>query len=72
MIESPCNRICTLDERTGWCLGCARTIEEIMEWGQAGDERKREILAGLEERKAAGITESRRRSASRQAPPEAG
>lgn len=51
MIESPCNRICTLDERTGWCLGCARTMEEIMEWGQASDQRKREILAGLAERR---------------------
>jgi predicted Fe-S protein YdhL (DUF1289 family) len=51
MIESPCNRICTMDERTGWCLGCWRTIEEIMEWGPARDERKREILRELEERK---------------------
>lgn len=51
MIESPCNRVCTLDERTGWCLGCWRTIEEIMEWGTASEERKREILALLEERK---------------------
>lgn len=51
MIESPCNRICTLDERTGWCLGCMRTIEEIVEWGQARDQRKREILEGLEERR---------------------
>lgn len=50
MIESPCNRICTLDERTGWCLGCCRTIDEIMEWGPASDARKREILAGLKER----------------------
>lgn len=51
MIESPCNRVCTLDKRTGWCLGCWRTIEEIMEWGTASEERKREILALLEERK---------------------
>jgi hypothetical protein len=50
-VESPCNRICTMDERTGWCLGCWRTIGEIMEWGPASDERKREILRLLEERK---------------------
>ena len=51
MIESPCNRICTLDDRTGWCLGCWRTIEEIIEWGLASEERKREILETLEERR---------------------
>lgn len=51
MIESPCNRICTLDDRTGWCLGCWRTIEEIIEWGLASDGRKREILEALEERR---------------------
>lgn len=51
MIESPCNRICTMDERTGWCLGCWRTIGEIMDWGSACDARKREILKVLEERK---------------------
>lgn len=47
MTPSPCTRICTLDERTGWCLGCGRTIGEIMEWGQASDKRRREILALL-------------------------
>lgn len=50
-VESPCNRICTMDERTGWCLGCWRTLAEIVEWGPASDERKREILRLLEERR---------------------
>ena len=50
-VESPCNRVCTMDERTGYCLGCWRTIEEIVEWGLASDERKQEILRLLEKRK---------------------
>jgi uncharacterized protein len=29
---SPCNRICRIDTATGWCIGCLRTIEEIMDW----------------------------------------
>ncbi len=33
MIESPCVKICTLDARSGLCLGCGRTIEEISRWG---------------------------------------
>jgi predicted Fe-S protein YdhL (DUF1289 family) len=32
MIESPCVNICTLDARSGICLGCGRTIDEITRW----------------------------------------
>jgi len=32
MIESPCIKICTLDARSGLCLGCGRTIDEIARW----------------------------------------
>ena len=31
-IESPCVKICTLDARSGLCLGCGRTIDEIARW----------------------------------------
>ena len=29
-METPCVKICTLDARSGLCLGCGRTIDEIM------------------------------------------
>ena len=29
---SPCINVCTLDDDTGWCLGCGRTMAEIGEW----------------------------------------
>jgi predicted Fe-S protein YdhL (DUF1289 family) len=29
---SPCIGICRIDEATGWCLGCARTADEIADW----------------------------------------
>jgi hypothetical protein len=32
MIESPCIKICTLDARSGICLGCGRSIDEITRW----------------------------------------
>jgi uncharacterized protein len=32
MIESPCVKICTLDARSGICLGCGRNIDEIARW----------------------------------------
>ncbi|MFZ0845380.1 MAG: DUF1289 domain-containing protein [Pseudolabrys sp.] len=45
MIESPCVNICTLDARSGICLGCGRTIDEIAQWsGMSGAERARIML----------------------------
>ena len=42
MIESPCVKICTLDARSGSCLGCGRTIDEIARWTvMSGAERVR-------------------------------
>jgi uncharacterized protein len=45
MIESPCVNICTLDARSGICLGCGRTIDEIAQWtAMTGAERARIML----------------------------
>jgi predicted Fe-S protein YdhL (DUF1289 family) len=35
MIISPCISICKADPSTGYCYGCARTIEEKKTWKQA-------------------------------------
>jgi predicted Fe-S protein YdhL (DUF1289 family) len=29
---SPCVSICRLDDATGYCVGCLRTIDEIRDW----------------------------------------
>jgi predicted Fe-S protein YdhL (DUF1289 family) len=29
---SPCVSICRLDDATGYCIGCLRTIDEIRDW----------------------------------------
>lgn len=42
-IPSPCIRACTLDEQD-ICLGCHRSLEEIIEWSQANAPRKQAIL----------------------------
>ncbi len=34
-LTSPCTGVCRLDRVHGWCLGCARTGEEIARWGRA-------------------------------------
>ncbi|HRE21859.1 MAG TPA: DUF1289 domain-containing protein [Rhabdaerophilum sp.] len=31
-VASPCTKVCTLDDPTGFCLGCGRTGAEIAGW----------------------------------------
>ena len=39
-IPSPCTSVCRMDARTGWCEGCARTIDEIADWSTMSDATK--------------------------------
>lgn len=39
-----------MDESTGWCKGCYRTIEEIMAWGQSSEALKQAVWQALPER----------------------
>jgi predicted Fe-S protein YdhL (DUF1289 family) len=53
MIETPCVKICTLDARSGLCLGCGRTVNEIARWtAMSGEERSR-VIVELPDRLAA-------------------
>lgn len=49
-IQSPCTRVCTIDEATGLCSGCGRTIDEIARWSQMTDKERGRILASLPDR----------------------
>ena len=49
---SPCVRHCCLDEED-ICLGCFRSLDEILKWHDASDEQKNEILIKASTRKAA-------------------
>ncbi len=50
---SPCISVCRIDERTGLCAGCFRTIEEIGEWMILPPERRDEILRRIAQRRGA-------------------
>ena len=50
MIESPCVNICTLDARSGLCLGCGRTIDEISRWGAISADERARIMRELPSR----------------------
>ena len=51
-VASPCTRICTLDAADE-CIGCGRTIGEIVRWSAADDDERRAIAARATLRRAA-------------------
>ncbi len=48
--ESPCIKICTLDEAAGLCAGCGRTLAEIAGWLSFTPAERAAINAALEDR----------------------
>lgn len=51
-VSSPCINVCRIDESTGLCLGCFRTLHEIAGWSAQSDDAKLEVLARVEKRRA--------------------
>ena len=45
MIESPCTRVCTLDPASGLCLGCGRSLDEIVRWTQMTEAERERVVA---------------------------
>ena len=50
-VKSPCIEVCSLNNQD-MCIGCYRTANEIIEWFSAPNERKREILASVDQRRS--------------------
>jgi predicted Fe-S protein YdhL (DUF1289 family) len=57
MIESPYVKICTLDARSGLCLGCGRTIDEIAHWSAMSTAERTRVTRELPARLAGGRRE---------------
>lgn len=49
-VPSPCVSLCKMDPYSGFCVGCLRTIDEIVQWSKADDDFKRAVWAGLSQR----------------------
>jgi len=49
-MDTPCIRHCTLDRRDV-CIGCRRTLDEIMRWTSMTDAERREIMERLPDRR---------------------
>ncbi|MDD4887155.1 MAG: DUF1289 domain-containing protein [Thiomonas sp.] len=39
-VPSPCINVCSMDEATGLCRGCARTLDEIARWASMKEQDK--------------------------------
>jgi predicted Fe-S protein YdhL (DUF1289 family) len=50
-MASPCNDVCRIDEISGLCQGCQRTLDEIARWSAMADANKRAVLDALPERR---------------------
>lgn len=50
-VASPCQNVCQMNPRTGYCIGCLRTLDEIADWLEMNNAEKRELLVRLEERR---------------------
>ncbi|MFH1134937.1 MAG: DUF1289 domain-containing protein [Pseudomonadota bacterium] len=51
-VESPCNGECIIDQDTGYCQGCARTMTEIRKWLSFSERQREEVYRLLEPRRA--------------------
>ena len=52
-IETPCEKICILDQPSGLCRGCGRNLTEIERWSAYSDAERSRVLAELPGRLAA-------------------
>jgi predicted Fe-S protein YdhL (DUF1289 family) len=51
-IQSPCIDICKIDDKTGFCIGCVRTRDEIRGWKHMTDDLRLQLIDELSHRKA--------------------
>lgn len=49
---SPCISVCRIDEATGLCAGCDRTLDEIARWGSMTESQKGAVWRSIDARRA--------------------
>jgi predicted Fe-S protein YdhL (DUF1289 family) len=47
LIETPCEKICVVDQASGLCRGCGRSLSEIERWTAYSDGERSRIMAEL-------------------------
>jgi uncharacterized protein len=51
-IQSPCIGVCSIDDSTGLCQGCYRTMDEIQGWWDLDNTQKQAVINVASEREA--------------------
>lgn len=51
-VASPCVNVCRIDDDTGLCAGCLRTLDEIALWSQLDDAMRQDVLDAIAARRA--------------------
>jgi hypothetical protein len=49
-IETPCNKVCTIDPASHLCAGCGRSLDEIARWTALTDAERARVMAELPQR----------------------
>jgi predicted Fe-S protein YdhL (DUF1289 family) len=52
-VPSPCVSVCVMDEHTGLCIGCQRTLDEIAAWSVLDDAERRAVWTRIGLRRVA-------------------
>jgi predicted Fe-S protein YdhL (DUF1289 family) len=50
-VASPCISVCRMDEATGLCSGCQRTLDEIAAWSALDDDARRAVWIAITRRR---------------------
>lgn len=52
---TPCVAVCAIDQESGFCMGCYRTMTEIARWGGMTEAERRAMQPVLDGRRAADL-----------------
>lgn len=50
-VPSPCINVCRIDDASGWCEGCLRTLDEIAAWATLDEAGKHRVWQRLRARR---------------------
>ena len=50
-VKSPCIGTCVLDPKSGYCMGCYRTGDEIGSWMTMSDGNKKRVISKTRQRR---------------------
>ena len=49
-VPSPCISVCRMDAQSGLCVGCGRTLDEIVRWTSTPEAGRRAVWARIGQR----------------------